>query len=227
MEYKRMVSPSLLAADFAALGEAAARAEQEGADSLHLDYMDGHYVPNLTFGIDLIPALRKRVDIPLLAHLMIANTGERLEDFIKAGPDCIILQEDAVSGHEKLIKKIRRAGLKAGLAVNPPRPLAGIRPLLGMIDFLLIMSVNPGFGGQSFIHDTLAKMEEAHDARVKHGYGYDIGVDGGVNLKTAPAIVKTGANVLVAGSAVYGRENVGQAIRDLRGSSQAETGGSR
>ncbi|MFW6181557.1 MAG: ribulose-phosphate 3-epimerase [Spirochaetota bacterium] len=216
MAYKRMVSPSLLAADFAALGDAALEAEQAGADSLHVDYMDGHYVPNLTFGIDLLPALKKRVRIPLLAHLMIDNAEQRLDDFIRAGADCIVLQEDAVEDAGTLIDRIHQGGARAGLALNPPRPLDGVAGLLPRLDFLLVLSVNPGFGGQSFLPETLEKMKEAHRIRTREGLGFDIGVDGGVNRETAGAIARTGANVLIAGSAVFGRPDLAAAIRELR-----------
>jgi ribulose-phosphate 3-epimerase len=218
MEFKRMVSPSLLAADFAALGDAAVAAERAGADSLHVDYMDGHYVPNLTFGIDLLPSLKKRVRIPLLAHLMIANTEQRLDDFIRTGVDCIVLQEDAVGDPAGLIQRIHDAGIKAGMAVNPSRPLERVTEVLPRLDFLLILSVNPGFGGQAFISETLAKMEKAHHIREREGFVFDIGVDGGVNQDTAGDIVRTGANVLIARSAVFGKPNIAAAIRALRSS---------
>jgi ribulose-phosphate 3-epimerase len=215
MEFKRSVSPSLLAADFADLGNAAVRAESGGAGSLHLDYMDGHYVPNITFGIDLIPALKERVHIPLTAHLMLSNASERLDDFIQAKPDCIVLQEDAVKRPLWLIDRIRDAGISPGIATNPPRALKRVYPLLPHIDYLLVMSVNPGFGGQKFIHDTLHKIEEGHRFRVSHGLHFDIAVDGGVNRKTAKNILMSGANVLVAGTAVFGADDIGDAIRSL------------
>jgi ribulose-phosphate 3-epimerase len=216
MEFKVEVSPSLLAADFADLGTAALLAETAGADSIHLDYMDGHYVPNISFGIDLIPALKKRVAIPLVAHLMLSNATDRLEDFMNVKPDCIILQEDAVQSHLAHIEKIRNEGIKAGIAINPPRSLKKIHHLLPHIDYLLVMSVNPGFGGQKFITDTLLKMEEAHQIRLDQGLDYDIAVDGGVNFDTAASILETGANVLIAGTAVFGSDDVGAAIRLLK-----------
>jgi ribulose-phosphate 3-epimerase len=211
-----MVSPSLLAADFAALGDAALEAERAGADSLHVDYMDGHYVPNLTFGIDLLPALKRRVRIPLLAHLMISNAEQRLDDFMRAGADCIVLQEDAVENAGRLIDRIHRGGARAGLALSPPRPLGAVADLLPRLDFLLVLSVNPGFGGQAFIPETLEKMREAHRIRTRDGLGFDIGVDGGVNRETAGEIARTGANVLIAGSAVFGSPDRAAAIRELR-----------
>ena len=216
MGFKVEVSPSLLAADFADLGSAASLVERAGAGSIHLDYMDGHYVPNISFGIDLIPALKKRVAIPLIAHLMLSNAPERLDDFIRVKPDCIILQEDAIQNHLELMEKIRSADISAGIAVNPPRALDTIRPLLSHIDYLLIMSVNPGFGGQRFIEETLLKMEEAHRVRLDQNLHYDIAVDGGVNFDTAERILETGSNVLIAGTAVFGSDDVAEAIRLLK-----------
>jgi ribulose-phosphate 3-epimerase len=217
MAFERSVSPSLLAADFADLGTAARQAESGGAGSLHLDYMDGHYVPNITFGIDLIPALKRVVSIPLVAHLMITNTRERLGDFIKAEPDFLVLQEDAIRKPHTLLRAIRDGGIKTGLAINPSRPLKKIRGLLPHIDLLLVMSVHPGFGGQKFMRETLDKMKEAHELRIRDHLGFELAVDGGVNPDTARDILNTGANVLVAGSAVFGRGDVGKAIRDLLG----------
>jgi len=216
MDFKVEVSPSLLAADFADLGSAAVLAEKAGAGSIHLDYMDGHYVPNISFGIDLIPALKKRVAIPLIAHLMLSNAPERLDDFMRVKPDCIVLQEDAIQNHLDLLNKIRSEDIRAGLAINPPRTLKEIQPFLSHIDFLLIMSVNPGFGGQKFIEETLLKMEEAHRVRVDKGFRFDIAVDGGVNFATAKSILNTGANILIAGTAVFGSDDAAEAIRLLK-----------
>jgi len=215
MNYNPQVSPSLLAADYGYLADAAISAQAGGAHSLHVDYMDGHYVPNLSFGIDLIPALKKRVIIPLVAHLMIDNTEQRLDDFIRVNPDYIVLQEDTVKETEKLLIKIKKAGIKTGLAINPDRPLKKISRFLEDLDYLLILSVFPGFGGQKFIPETLSKMREAHDLRVNNNLNYDIAVDGGVNIKTAPQILRAGANVLVAGTAVFGKPDIAEAIREL------------
>jgi ribulose-phosphate 3-epimerase len=212
MEFKRKVSPSLLAADYGSLGDAAETAESGGAASLHLDYMDGHYVPNMSFGFDLIPALKKRVKIPLVAHLMISNTEERLGDFIRIKPDYIIIQEDTVGNPDAVLNTIRDAGIKNGFALNPDRPISLFSEFLHSIDLLLILSVFPGFGGQKFIKETLLKMREAHEYRLKHKLFYDIAVDGGVNMETAPEIINTGANVLVAGTAIYGKPDMKHAI---------------
>jgi ribulose-phosphate 3-epimerase len=215
MEFERSVSPSLLAADYGNLGDAAIQAESGGAGSLHLDYMDGHYVPNISFGLSLIPALKRRVTIPLIAHLMISNTEERLDDFIRELPVCIVLQADAVKDPQVLMKRIREAGIKPGLALNPEVELRTVYDLLPHIDYLLVLSVHPGFGGQKFMSETLAKMEEGHRIREERGLRFDIAVDGGVNLQTAKQIVKTGANVLIAGTAVFGMPDIGGAIRTL------------
>lgn len=215
MEFNLEVSPSLLAADYGCLGEAASNAESGGAGSVHLDYMDGHYVPNISFGLNLIPALKKRVSIPLVSHLMISNTEERLGDFIRLQPDYIIIQEDTVKNLGKVLNKIKNKRIKAGFAINPDRPLKAVYNELFQIDCLLILSVYPGFGGQIFIEDTLHKMEEAHNFRVKNNLKFDIAVDGGVNLNTANKIVKTGANVLIAGTAIYGTSDVRKAVKDF------------
>jgi len=213
MNYRLHVSPSLLAADYGYLADAAIQAEKNGAGSIHVDYMDGHYVPNLSFGIDLIPALKKRVSIPLIAHLMISNAEERIDDFIKVKPHYIVVQEDAVNDLGGILDKIKGAGIKCGIAINPDRKLEVIKKYLQEIDYLLILSVFPGFGGQKFIPETLKKMKEAHELRINQNLGYDIAVDGGVNLSTAPEIVKAGANVLIAGTAIYGAENIGEVIK--------------
>jgi ribulose-phosphate 3-epimerase len=215
MEFRRSVSPSLLAADYGALADAALEAEAGGAGSLHLDYMDGHYVPNISFGIELIPALKKRVKIPLVAHLMISNADERLDDFIRVRPDYIIVQEDAVKDLHRIMKRLHDEKIKPGLAINPDRPLHMINDYLPFIEYLIILSVHPGFGGQSFLDETLVKMEKAHKHRINNKLNYDIAVDGGVNMKTASGIVKTGANVLVAGTAVFTKPDIRQAILDL------------
>ena len=215
MNFKLKISPSLLAADFGSLADAAMEAEAAGAETLHVDFMDGHYVPNIAFGLDLIPALKKRVKIPLVSHLMISNAEERLDDFIKTGTDYIIVQEEAVTDLNEILKKIKKNGIKTGFALCPDRPLEGIYTELNTIDYLLILGVFPGFGGQKFIEDTLLKMEQAHNFRKKNELTFDIAVDGGVNLNTAEKIVKTGANELIAGTAIYGTGDIEKAVKDF------------
>jgi len=215
MNFKNGISPSILAADYGNLGEAAIKAEKGGASSLHLDYMDGHYVPNISYGLDLIPALKKRVAIPLIAHLMISNADERMKDFIQRRPDCIVIQEDAVSDPLKTINEIKKAKIEAGIAINPDRELRNVYNLLRQIDYLIVLSVFPGFGGQTNIETTLKKMKEAHKFRFENKLKYNIAVDGGVNAKTAKRIAETGANVLIAGTAIYGKDNVKESIENL------------
>lgn len=215
MDFKLKVSPSLLAADYGCLAEAAMLAESGGADSLHIDFMDGHYVPNISFGLELIPALKKKVGIPLISHLMISNPVARLDDFIKTRTDYIIIQEDTVKDMVGMFDKIRGEGIKPGFAVNPDRPLKKLYKELFHIDYLLILGVFPGFGGQTFIEDTLRKMEEAYNFRLKNNLTFDIAVDGGVNRQTSEIIVKTGANVLVAGTAIFAADDMKKAITDF------------
>ncbi len=215
MHFKLKISPSLLAADFGCLADAALEAEAAGAETLHVDFMDGHYVPNIAFGLDLIPALKKRVKIPLVSHLMISNVEERLDDFIKTGTDYIIVQEEAVTDLNEILKKIRNNGIRTGFAICPDRPLKEVYNELNNIDYLLILGVFPGFGGQKFIEDTLLKMREARDFMTKNELTFDIAVDGGVNLNTGRKIVKAGANELIAGTAIYGAGDKKKAVQDF------------
>jgi ribulose-phosphate 3-epimerase len=215
MDYELKVSPSILAADYGCIAEAAVKAESGGAEKLHMDYMDGHYVPNLSFGLDLIPALKKRVNISLVAHLMISNTEKMLESFIKMKPDYIVIQEDTVKNPGSVAESIRKAGIRPGFALNPDRPLKKLYDDLFKIDYLIILSVFPGFGGQTFMEETLEKMDEAHNFRVRNNLSFDLAVDGGVNMNTAKKIVKTGANELIAGTAIYGEKDVAGAIEQF------------
>ncbi len=212
MNFSPKVSPSLLAADYGYLADAVISAENAGADLIHIDYMDGHYVPNISFGIDLIPALKKRTKLPLEAHLMISNPEERYKDFIRVKPSYIIFQEDTLNEPYKIIEEVKKSGISPGLAINPDRDLKLIEELLPVIDYLLILGVHPGFGGQKFIKDTLKKMEEAYNFKIKNNLNYEIAVDGGVNMETAPEIVKTGVNILIAGSAIYGKGDIKRSI---------------
>ncbi len=209
--------PSILSADFTRLGEQVREAEAGGAQRIQIDVMDGHFVPNITMGPGIVEATRRSTSLPLEAHLMITNPQEYIETFAKAGADIIIVHQEVCPHLHRVIQQIKATGKKAGVALNPSTPVFLLENVLSLLDHILIMTVNPGFGGQNFIPETLPKIRQARKLINAGGFQCDIEVDGGIHDQTAPLVVEAGANLLVAGSAVYNqRESVAQALDRLR-----------
>lgn len=210
------VAPSILSADFSKLGEEIIKIDQAGADMIHIDVMDGHFVPNLTLGAPIVKALRTVTKLPFDVHLMINNPENLIDDFIAAGADIITIHIEAANHLHRLVQKVKSSGVKVAVSLNPATPLNTLEEILPELDMVLLMSVNPGFGGQSFILATLnkiARLQEMIDAKKLK---IDIQVDGGINLETAPKVIKHGANILVAGSAVYGSNDIKGTIAQLK-----------
>ena len=210
------IAPSILAADFSKLGEEVRRVEEGGADLLHIDVMDGHFVPNISMGPMIVRSLRKETKLPFDVHLMIENPDFFLKSYADAGSDIIVVSLEACLHLNRTIQTIKKLGKEAGVALNPATPLCMIENVLEDIDMVLIMSVNPGFFGQAFIPGVLPKIENCRKMIKERDLEIDVEVDGGINEKTAPLVVKAGANVLVAGSAIYGKKDVKEAIKILR-----------
>jgi ribulose-phosphate 3-epimerase len=212
-----IIAPSLLAADFARLGEEVAAIEAAGADWLHLDIMDGHFVPNISFGPAVVKALRKHSRMPFDVHLMIAPADPYLAAFAEAGADLISLHPEAGPHLHRSLQTIRALGKKAGVVLNPGTPASVLAPVLDLLDLVLVMTVNPGFGGQSFIHSQLPKIAEIRRMIDATGRGIHLQIDGGVTAETAPLCIEAGADTLVAGTAVFGKPDYAAAIAAIRG----------
>ena len=200
------VAPSILSADFARLGEEVSAVTAAGADFIHVDVMDGHFVPNLTIGPAVIKSIRPHSKLPFDVHLMIAPVDPFIEDFVKAGADILTVHPEAGPHLHRTLQAIRAAGARPGVALNPATPVAAIEPVLGDVDLILVMSVNPGFGGQAFIASQLRKIETIRTLIDRSGREILLEVDGGVNARTARGVIDAGAAVLVAGSAIFNGE---------------------
>jgi ribulose-phosphate 3-epimerase len=213
------IAPSILSADFARLGEQVKEADQAGADYIHVDVMDGHFVPNLTIGPVVVECLRPFTRLPLDVHLMIEDPGRFIPDFAKAGANILTVQQEACTHLHRVVEQIKEQDVRAGVAINPATPIGMLDEILPFVDLVLVMTVNPGFGGQSFIPTMprkIAAMRQMIDSR---GVQVELEVDGGIHAETAPIAVKAGAQVLVAGSAIFKEgESVAQTLRHLRAS---------
>lgn len=210
------IAPSILSADFASLGQEIKRLEECGVDMVHVDVMDGLFVPNITIGAPVVKALRKHTTLPFDVHLMIENPDKHIDDFVKAGSDIITVHQEATTHLHRTIQKIKGYGIKCGVALNPATPLENIKWILNDVDMILIMSVNPGFGGQSYIESMTQKIKELKNMIDERGLNVDIEVDGGISTKNIKKVAEAGANVFVSGSTIFNAKDMKQTILELK-----------
>jgi ribulose-phosphate 3-epimerase len=213
------IAPSILSADFGRLGEQVAEVTKAGADYIHVDVMDGQFVPQITIGAPVVAAIRKWTDLPLDVHLMIETPERQIEQFASAGADIITVHVETCPDIAGVVRDIKKLGVKAGATLNPRTPLGLLKSILPSLDLVLVMSVNAGFGGQAFIESSIDKIKELKSMLDERGIGAELEVDGGINAEIAPKVVKAGANVLVAGTAIFRSGcSVAEAIKRLRAS---------
>lgn len=216
-----IIAPSLLSADFARLGSEVAEAEVSGADWIHVDVMDGHFVPNITLGPPIVKSVSAHTTLPLDVHLMIESPERYISDFAAAGAGVITVHAEACVHLHRVVHQIKELGLLAGVAINPGTPASAVREVLDDVDMILVMTVNPGFGGQAFIPNTVRKIAQIRQWANEVNPDLRIEVDGGITEATAPLVVQAGADVLVAGNAVFGKSDRAAAIRTIRAAGEA------
>src|SRR5579864_8576862 len=217
MSYARIeIAPSILASNFAKLGDEIRTVEQGGADVLHVDVMDGHFVPNISIGIPVVASLRKATRLPLDVHLMIENPEEYIEEFVRAGANRVLVHEESTVHLDRALAMVREHGAEAGAAINPATPVVMLGEVLDKVDTVLVMTVNPGFGGQKFIPNTYEKIRQLHQMRARYNAAFRIEVDGGVDLENTATLAQAGANTFVAGTSIFHTADPAAATRQLK-----------
>jgi ribulose-phosphate 3-epimerase len=217
MNYARIeIAPSILASNFAKLGDEVKKVEDGGADVIHVDVMDGHFVPNISLGIPVVESLRKATRLPLDVHLMIEQPEEYIEEFTRAGANRVLVHQEATAHLDRALEMIRENGAQAGAAINPATPVVMLSDVLDKLDTVLVMSVNPGFGGQKFIPNAFEKIRQLNQWRARYNAAFRIEVDGGVDLENAPELAQAGANTLVAGTSIFHTVDPAAAARQMR-----------
>jgi ribulose-phosphate 3-epimerase len=217
MPYARIeIAPSILASNFAKLGEDVRAVEQGGADVIHVDVMDGHFVPNLSIGVPVVASLHKATRLPLDVHLMIERPEEYIERFVHAGASRVLVHQEATVHLDRALSMIRELGAQAGAVINPATPVATLTDVFDKVDTVLVMSVNPGFGGQKFIPGAIEKIRQLNQWRTRYNAGFRIEVDGGVDIENAADLAKAGANTFVAGTSIFHTPDPAEAVRQIR-----------